>query len=133
MVRAETDNLEDLPHDIEDKDLSIVNVNFRTTTIREAHHNKIVHNMVVHVNHISKVTKEMHTEAEAGAGVLNNLKDAPVAGRTSRITLALININITHTISNRNSMAHHAVCVEDLITPPNIVIKGNMISITWKR
>ena len=57
MVRAETDNLEDLYHKIEDKDLNIVNVGFRITAIREAHHNKIVHNMVVHVNHISKGTK----------------------------------------------------------------------------
>ena len=134
IFRVETDNLEDLPHEIEDKDLNIVNVSFRTTAIREAHRNKIVHNMVAHINRISKATKEMHTEAEAGAGVLNNLKDAPMAGRTSRIMLVLININITHTTSNQNSMAHHAVCVEDLIIPPNIVIKGNMISITsWKR
>ena len=134
MVRVETDSLEDSPHEIEDKDLNIVNINFRTTAIIEAHRNKIIHNMVAHVNRISKVTKEMHTEAEAGAGVLNNLEDAPVAGRTSRITLALIIINITHTISNWKCTAHHAVCVEDLIIPPNIVIKGNMISITsWKR
>ena len=77
--------------------------------------------MVAHINHISKATKEMHTEAEAGVGVLNNLEDMPMAGRTSRITLVLININITHTTSNQNSMAHHAVCVEDLIIPPNIV------------
>ena len=119
---------------IEDKDLNIVNVSFRTTVIREVHHNKMVHNMVAHRHCISKATKEMHTEAEARAGVRHNLEDAPMAGRTSRIMLALININITHTISNRNSMAHHAVCAEDLIIPPNIVIKGNMISITsWKR
>ena len=57
MVRVETDNVEDLPHKIEDKDLNIVNVNFRTTAIREEHHNKIIHNMVVHVNRISKGTK----------------------------------------------------------------------------
>ena len=57
MVRAETDHLEDLCHEIEDKDLNIVNVSFRITTIREAHRNKIVHNMVAHVNHISKGTK----------------------------------------------------------------------------
>ena len=56
MVRAETENLEDLYHEIEDKDLNTVNVSFRTTTIREAHHNKIVHNMVAHVNCISKGT-----------------------------------------------------------------------------
>ena len=57
MVRAETDHLEDLYHEIEDKDLNIVNVSFRITAITEAHHNKIVHNMVAHVNHISKGTK----------------------------------------------------------------------------
>ena len=76
----------------------------------------------------------MHTEAEAGVEVLSNLEDAPVAGKTSRITLALININTTHMTSNQNSMAYHAVCVEDLSIPPSIVIKGNTISITsWKR
>ena len=57
MVRAETDNLEDLYHEIEDKELNIVNVSFRITTIREVHHNKIVHNMVVHVNHTFKGIK----------------------------------------------------------------------------
>ena len=134
MVRVETDNLEDLSHEIEEKDLNIVNVSFRTTTIREAHRNKIIHNMVAHINHISKGTKEMHTKAEAGVDVLSNLEDMLVAGRTSRIMLALININTTHMTSNRNSMAHQAVCVEDLIIPPSIVIKGNTISITsWKR
>ena len=57
MIRAETDNLEDLYHEIEDKDLNIVNISFRITTIKEAHYNKIVHNMVAHVSHISKGTK----------------------------------------------------------------------------
>ena len=76
----------------------------------------------------------MHTEAEAEAGVLNDLEDVPVAGTISRITLAPININITHMTSNRNSMVHHVVCVEDSIIPPSIVTKGNMIStILWKR
>ena len=57
IVRAETDNLEDLYHEIEDKDLNIVNISFRITTIRETHCNKIVHNMVAHVNRIFKGTK----------------------------------------------------------------------------
>ena len=55
-VRVETDNLEDLYHKIEDKDLNIVNVSFRIIAIREAHHNKIIHNMVAHVSHIFKGT-----------------------------------------------------------------------------
>ena len=76
----------------------------------------------------------MHTEAEAGVRVLSISEDEPAAGRIFRIMLALININTTHMTSNRNSIAHHVVCVEDLIIPPIIVIKGNMISITlWKR
>ena len=57
MVRVETDHLEDLYHKIEDKHLNIVNISFRITAIREAHHNKIVHNMVAHINGISKGTK----------------------------------------------------------------------------
>ena len=57
MVRAETDHLEDLHHETEDKDLNIVNVSFRITTITEAHRNKIIHNMVAHVNCISKGTR----------------------------------------------------------------------------
>ena len=57
MVRVETDRLEDLYHEIEDKDLNIVNVSFRITAIREVHRNKIIYNMVTHVNCISKGTK----------------------------------------------------------------------------
>ena len=134
MVRAETDHLEDLYHEIEDKDLNIVNVSFRITAIREAHHNKIVHSMVVHVNHIFKGTKQTHTEAEVGVRVLSISEEEPAAGRIFRIMLAPINISTAHMTSNRNNMAHHVVCVEDSIIPPSIVTKGNMISITlWKR
>ena len=57
MVRAETDHLEDLYHETEDKNLNIVNLSFRITAIREAHRNKIVHNMVAHVNRTFKGTK----------------------------------------------------------------------------
>ena len=78
---------------------------------------KIVHNMVTHVSHIFKGTNRMHIEAEAGVGVLSNSEDAATAGRTSRIMLEHISINITHMTSNQNSMAHHVVCVEDLTIP----------------
>ena len=57
MVRVENDNLEDLYHEIEDKDLNIVNVSFRIAAIREAHHNKIVHNMVAHASRTFKGIK----------------------------------------------------------------------------
>ena len=57
MVRVETDNLEDLYHETEDKDLNIVNVSFRITAIREAHRNNIIHNMVAHASCIFKGIK----------------------------------------------------------------------------
>ena len=57
MVKAETDNLEGLFHEIEAKDLSMVNVGFRIIAIREVYHNKIIHNMVAHVSLIFKGIK----------------------------------------------------------------------------
>ena len=57
MVKAETDNLEGLYHKTEAKDLNIVSISFRIITIREVHHNKIIHNMVAHVSHIFRGTK----------------------------------------------------------------------------
>ena len=57
MVRAEIDNLEDLYHETEDKDLNIVNVSFRITAIREVHCNKIIHNTVARASHIFKGIK----------------------------------------------------------------------------
>ena len=56
MVRAETDNLEDLYHEIEDKDINIVNISFRITAIREVHQNKIIHSIVAHISCIFKGT-----------------------------------------------------------------------------
>ena len=57
MVRAETDNLEGLYHETEDKDLNIVSDSFRIIAIKEAHHNKMVHNMVAHASHIFRGIK----------------------------------------------------------------------------
>ena len=57
MVKVETDNLEGLYHETETKDLIIVSINSRLIAIREAHCNKIVHNMVAHVTHIFRGIK----------------------------------------------------------------------------
>ena len=57
MVRPEINNLEGFHHETEAKDLNIVSISFRVIAIREAHHNKIVHNMVVHVSHIFRGIK----------------------------------------------------------------------------
>ena len=57
MVKAETGNFVGLYHETEAKDLNIVSISFRIITIREAHCNKIVHNMVAHISHIFRGTK----------------------------------------------------------------------------
>ena len=57
MVRAETNNLEGFNHETEVKDLNIVSINSKLIVIREAHRNKIVHNMVAHVSHIFRGIK----------------------------------------------------------------------------
>ena len=57
MVRVETDNFEGLYHETGVKDLNIVSISFRIITIREAHCNRIIHNMVAQVSHTFKGTK----------------------------------------------------------------------------
>ena len=134
MVKAETANLEGLYYETEAKDLIIVSGSFRIIAIKEEHHNKIVHNMVAHVSHTFRGTKSILIEAEARAKDFNISEDAATVGPISRTTLEHISISITHMTSNQNSMALHAVCVEDLTIPPSIVIRVNMISTTlWKK
>ena len=57
MVKAVTDNSEGSHNETEAKDFSIVNVNFTIISIREAHHNKTVRNMVIIVNPIFRKIK----------------------------------------------------------------------------
>ena len=51
-VKVETNNYEGSHNEIEATDLSIVNVSFIITAIREAHQNKIVRNMAMLENPI---------------------------------------------------------------------------------
>ena len=71
-----TDNLEVSHNETEAKDLSIVNISFRTIDPREAHFNRTVLNMPINVNPIFKEIRQIATEAEAVAGVLSNSEDA---------------------------------------------------------
>ena len=57
MVKAESDNLEGLYPETEAKYLNIVSISFRIIAIREAHRNKIIHNMIAHISHIFRGTK----------------------------------------------------------------------------
>ena len=122
MVKAETDNFKGLHHKIEAKDLSIASIIFKIITIREAHHNKIVHNTVMHISPIFRGIKRTLMEAED----LNILEDAAAVGPITRITLEHISISITHMTSNRNNMVLPAVYVVDSIIPPSTAIRVNM-------
>ena len=105
MVKVVTDNLEGSYNEMEAKDLSIVNVSFKTITIREVHHNKNILNMAIIVNPIFREIKQIAIEAEAVAMDLSNSEDAVVEGPIIRIAMERISISITHMTHNQNNMA----------------------------
>ena len=117
MVKAETDNFEGSYNEIEAKDLSIVNVSFKTIAIGEAHHNKIVLNTAMVVSPISRGI--MLILIEAMAVDLSNSEDTVVVGPTIRITMECISISIIHMTNNQNNMVLPAVYVVDLTIPPS--------------
>ena len=126
MVMAATNNLEGSFNKIEAKDLSIVNVRFKITDIREAHHNKIVLNTATIVNPIFREIMRTVIEAKAVAMDLNNLEDMVVAGPTIRITMEHISISITYMTHNQNNMVLPAVYAVDLTILLSIVTRKNM-------
>ena len=131
MVKAETDNFEGSHNDgsyneIEAKDLSIVNVSFKITIIREAHHNKIIPNTAMVVNPISRGIMLILIEAEAVAVDLNNSEDAVVVGPTNRIIMECISTSITHMTHNWNNTVLPAVYAVDSTIPPSTATRVNM-------
>ena len=117
MVKVKIDNFEGSYNEIEAKDLSIVNISFKITIIREAHHNKIVLNTAMVVNPISRGIMLILIEAEAMAMDLSNSEDAVVVGPTIRITMKRISISITHMTHNQNNTVLPAVYVADSMQP----------------
>ena len=126
MVKAETDNFKGSYNEIEAKDLSIVNVSFKTIAIREAHHNKIVLNMAMVVSPISRGIMLICIEAEAMAVDLSNSEDTVTVGLTIRITMECIRISIAHMTNNQNNMVLPAVYAVDLTIPPSTATRVNM-------
>ena len=127
MVKVVSDNLEGPYNETEDKDLSTVNVSFKVITIREAHLNKTVLNTAILTNPISREIKQIAIEAEVGAVDLSNSEGAAVEGPIIRIAMECISISITHMTHNQNNMALPTVYVADLIIPPSIATRENMI------
>ena len=127
MVKVVTNNLEGSHNETEAKDLSIVNVNFKIIGIREAHHNKTVHNTAIIVNPIFREIKQIATEAKAMAMDLSILEDAVMVGPITRIAVQRISISITRMTHNQNNMALPAVYAADLTILLSIVTRENMI------
>ena len=127
MVKAGIDNFEGLYNEIEAKDLNTINISFKITAIKEAHHNKIVLNTAMVVNPIFRGTMLIIIEAEAMAVDLNNSEDAVIVGSTIRITMERISTSITHMTHNQNSMVLHAVYAVDSTIPPSTATRVNMI------
>ena len=126
MVKAATDNFEGLNSKIEAKDLSIVSVSFKITTIREAHHNKSILNTAMVLNPIFRGITPILIEAEAMAVDLSILEDAVREGPTTRITMECISMSITHMTNNQNNTVLPAVYVADLTIPPSTATRENM-------
>ena len=125
-VKAKTSNFEGSRNEIEAKDLSIVNVSFKTITIREAHHNKIVLNTAMVINPISRGIMVICVEAKAMAMDLSNSEDAVVVGPIIRTIMEHITISITHTMHNQNNTVPPTVYVADSTIPPSTATRVNM-------
>ena len=126
MVKVEANNFEGSHNEIEAKDLSIVNISFKTIAIRKVHHNRIVRIMATAVNPISRGIMVIHIEAEAVAVDLSNSEDAVVLGPIIRTTMECISISIIHMTHNQSNMVLPAVYAVDLTIPPNTATRVNM-------
>ena len=125
-VKVVTDNLGGSYNKTEAKDLSIVNISFKTITIREAHHNKTALNTAIIVHPFFREIKQIAIEAKAMAMDLSTSEDTVVEGPIIRIAMELISISITHMTHNQNNMPPPAVYVVDLTILLSIAIRENM-------
>ena len=126
LIKAVADNLEASHSEPEARDLSTIDVNFRTIDFREVHIIAAVINTVATTNPISREINHIPTEEEAVVGVFNKQEDAVMVGPITRIII-ITSISIILTISRLNSMAHPVAYAEVLIIPLSIATKENMI------
>ena len=125
LVKAVADNSGASHSEAEARDLSTINVNFRTTGFREVHTRAAIINTVATANPISREINQIPTEVEAVARVLNQQEEVVVVGPITRIIITSISIILM--ISRLNSMAHPVAYAEILIIPLSIATKENTI------
>ena len=121
LVKAVADNSEASHSEAEARDLSTINVNFRTTGFREVHTRAAVINTVATANPISREINQIPKES----WVLNKQEDAVMVGPITRIII-ITSISIILMISRLNNMAHPVAYVEVLIIPLSTATKENM-------
>ena len=126
LVKVAADNSEASHSKAEARDLSTINVNFRTTGSREVHTRAAIINTVATTNPISREINQIPTEVEAMAWVLNKQEDAVMVGPITRI-ITITRISTILMISRPNSTAHTVAYGEVLIIPLNTATKENTI------
>ena len=127
MVKAVADNLEASHSEAEDRDLSTININFRTTGSRETHIRVAVINTAATANPIFRKINLIPTEDEAMARVLNKQEDVVMVGPITRVIIIITSISIILMISRWSSMAQPVAYAVVLIIPLSIATKENMI------
>ena len=127
LIKVVANNLEASHSKAEARDLSTINVNFRTIGFRESHIRVAVINTAATTNPISREINLIPTEDEATARVLNKQEDTVMVGPITRVIIIITSISIILTISRWNSMAHPVAYAAVLIIPLSIATKENMI------
>ena len=94
------DNLEASHSEAEARDLSTININFRTTGFREAHISVAVINTAATANPISREINPIPTKDEAAAGVLNKQEDTVMVGPITRVIALFLKRVIRECLSN---------------------------------
>ena len=126
-VKVVANNSEASHREAEAKDLSTININFRTTGFREAHIRVAAINTVATANPIFREINQIPTEDEAVAGVLNTQEDTVVVGPITRAIIIITSISITLMINRQNSMAHPVAYVAVSIISLSTATKENTI------
>ena len=113
-----------------------IKANIRTIAIQVINTKVIVVYIITHIEIFNKAIIMANSETEAMAVAEVITMDTIVVGPIIKATTITNTISITvMMMSTRQiNMAHHVHYVVDIITPPNIVLRENMISmILWKR
>ena len=125
LVKAAAKNSEASHSEAEARDLSTININFRTTGFREVHTRAATINTAA-TNPISRAINQIPTAVEVMAGVFNKQEDMVMVGPITRI-ITITSISTILMISRLKSMAHPVAYVEVLIIPLSIATKENTI------